>query len=291
MSNESNKIKLKLALENLDSLPAMPVIAQKLLALPLDTDAGENELLSLIGQDPQLSAKIISLGNSPVMGLTRKIGTVSDAAMLLGMTRVKSVALGIASMSNLTKLAAGKYFNPQDLWLHSMTIAIVMRTIAQAMPRESRPKEDQIFLAGLLHDIGFMALHHIDAGLSDELHKELQATPSRPILEIELDMLGVTHCYVGAQLARRWNLPADIVTVLGYHHPPYVEELAERSPLVRLVNLAEKLQPDFGINEHTGGLIDMHEWQSLGIAPGDVDDVIALANELAVQTAQSSAAF
>lgn len=288
MTDETTHLKLKQALANLDSLPAMPSIARKLLALPLDTEAGETELLSLIGQDPQISAKIISLTNSPVMGITRKVGSVSDAAMLLGLTRVKSVALGIASMSNLTKLAAGKNFKPQDLWLHSMTIAIVMRTIAQAMPRASRPKEDQIFLAGLLHDIGFMALHHINAELSDELHHQLHLQPKRSILEIELETLGITHCYIGAQLARHWNLPAEIITVLGYHHPPYVEEVAAENPLVRLVNLAEKLQPDFGTAEHTGEPIEEHEWLSLGIAPADVEDIVTVANELALQTAQLS---
>lgn len=291
MTDESTRSKLKQALANLDSLPAMPATAQKLLALPLNTEAGEAELLSLIGQDPQISAKIISLANSPVMGVTRKVGAVSDAAMLLGLTRVKSVALGIASMSNLAKLAAGTHFKPQELWLHSMGIAIVMRTIAQAMPRTSRPKEDQIFLAGLLHDIGFMALHHINPELSDELHQQLQLQPDRSILEIELETLGITHCYIGAQLARHWNLPEEITTVLGYHHPPYVEEIAAQNPLVRLVSVAEKLQPDFGITEHTGTPIDDQEWLSLGIDPANVEDIISVANELVIQTAQLSDMF
>lgn len=282
---------LRLALEHLDSLPAMPATAQKLLALPLDSDAGEQELLSLISQDPQISAKIVGLANSPILGLNRKVATVADAAMLLGMTRVKSVALGIAAMSNLSKLDEGRYFKPNDLWLHSMVIAIVMRTIAQAMPRATRPPEDQIFLAGLLHDIGFMALHHVDAEASDRLHHQLLLHPNRPILEIELETLGVTHCYVGAKLARCWDLPSEIVTVMGHHHPPLFEEVAERSVLVQLLNLAEKLHPDFGFAEHTGADVAVHEWESLGISADKVDEVIEHANELAIQTAQFSAVF
>lgn len=291
MTDDAIRIKLKKALENLDSLPAMPVIAQKLLALQMDTDTGEQELLKLIGQDPQLSAKIVGLANSPVLGLNRKINTVADAAMLLGMDRVKSVAMGIAMMSNLVKLQAGRYFKPNDLWLHSLAIAIVMRTIAQAMPKETRPAEDQIFLAGLLHDIGFMALHHLDARASDQLHQQILLQSQRPILEVELDVLGITHCFIGAKLARCWNLPIDIVNVMGYHHPPFFEEIEARSPLVRLVNLAEKLQPDFGVIEHTGATIEMHEWQRLGIDPNDVADIIAHSNELVVQTAQISGAL
>lgn len=291
MTDESIRLRLKQALANLDSLPAMPDTAQKLLALPLDTDEGEAQMLKLIEQDPQISAKIISLANSPVMGIPRKLSKVSDAAMLLGLTRVKSVAVGIASMSHLAQSPAGKYFKPQDLWLHSMTVAIVMRTIAQAMPRDTRPNEDQIFLTGLLHDIGFMALHHIDAEASDLLHHQLLMQPDRPILEVELETLGITHCYIGAQLGRHWHLPEEIITVLGYHHPPYVEEVAPENPLVRLVSLSEKVAPNYGIAEHTGDEIQEYEWMELGINPADVEDICAQANELAVQTAQLSGAF
>lgn len=291
MIDESTRIRLKQSLANLDSLPAMPATAQKLLALPLDTDEGEAQMLKLIGQDPQISAKIISLANSPIMGVSRKLNTVSDAAMLLGLTRVKSVAVGIASMSHLAQSPAGKYFKPQDLWLHSMTVAIVMRTIAQAMPRNIRPNEDQIFLAGLLHDIGFMALHHIDTEASDALHHQLLLQPERSILEIELETLGITHCYIGSQLARHWHLPEEIIAVLGYHHPPYVEEVADGNPLVRLVSLSEKIAPNYGIAEHTGDEIQEYEWLELGIDPAVVEDVCAQANELAVQTAQLSGAL
>ena len=291
MIDESTRIRLKQSLANLDSLPAMPATAQKLLALPLDTDEGEAQMLKLIVQDPQISAKIISLANSPIMGVSRKLSTVSDAAMLLGLTRVKSVAVGIASMSHLAQSPAGKYFKPQDRWLHSMTVAIVMRPIAQAMPRNSRPNEDQIFLAGLLHDIGFMALHHIDTEASDALHHQLLLQPERSILEIELETLGITHCYIGSQLARHWHLPEEIIAVLGYHHPPYVEEVADRNPLVRLVSLSEKIAPNFGIAEHTGDEIQEYEWLELGINPADVEDICAQANELAVQTAQLSGAL
>jgi putative nucleotidyltransferase with HDIG domain len=244
-------------------------------------------LLKLVGQDPQIYAKLIGMANSPMMGITRKINSVQDAAMLLGLSRVKSVAIGIASMSNLAKLAPGKHFNPQDLWLHCMTVAMVMRTISQSMPRAMRPNEDQIFMAGLLHDIGFMALHHLDAAASDELHHQLAMQPKRPILETELETLGITHCFIGAQLAKHWNLPSELIGVIGYHHPPYVEEVAAQNPLVRLVNLAEKVLPDFGLVEHTGDEIQEHEWAELGIDLADVEEICSLANELAVQAAQT----
>src|SRR3989338_5139354 len=115
MIDESTRIRLKQSLANLDSLPAMQATAQKLLALPLDTDEGETQMLRLIGQDPQTSAKIISPANSPILGISRMVGAVSEADLLVSMTHINSVAVGIASMSHLSSSPAGKYFKPQDL--------------------------------------------------------------------------------------------------------------------------------------------------------------------------------
>jgi len=291
MVDESARRRIKLALTNLDSLPAMPAIAQKLLALPLNTDEGERQLLNLIEQDPQISAKIISLANSPIMGVSRRIGAVADASMLLGLDRVKSVAIGIASMSNMAQLSPCENFKPQDLWLHSITIAIVMRTIAQAMPAATRPREDQIFLTGLLHDIGFMALHHIDDDASNELHLKLRRQPERPIQEVEMETLGITHSVIGAQLAQHWNLPPEIAHAITYHHAPSQSESEAGDILARLIHLAEKLEPNFGIAEHTGEAISDDDWLKLGIDPSESEEIINLADELAMQTAQASDTF
>lgn len=286
MTHNEKHQKLKRALENINSLPAMPATAQKLLALPLDTDAGETQLIRLIGQDPQISARIVGLANSPIMGLTRKINRMDEAAMLLGMSKVKSVAVGIASMSNFVKLPPGRNFDPQDLWLHSMTIAIAMGDIARAIPLAQRPNEDQIFLSGLLHDIGFMALHHVDSTASDELHFQIQQQAERPIQEIEMEILGITHCQIGALLGQHWHLPPEILAVLAHHHPSDANQIAGTNTQLRLVVLAEKLLADFGITEHTGSAITEQEWQALGIDPGRANDIQLSVNELAMQTSQ-----
>jgi putative nucleotidyltransferase with HDIG domain len=291
MTTEQTRTNLTRAIASIDSLPAMPAIALKLLALRLDTEEGEAELLTLIEQDPQILAKLISLANSPAMGVTRNVSTVHDAAILLGLTRVKAVSLGIAAMSNFSQLPGSQNFIPQDLWLHSLTIAIAMHTLSLAMPARLRPQQDHIYLAGLLHDIGYMAIHHIDSAASNALHHQLRLQPRRAVVEIEMQTLGVSHCYVGAQLARQWNLPEEIVTVLGYHHAPYIEEVSADNPLVRLINLSEKLLPNFGIAEFCGTEISEHEWAELGIDPAREEELRDNVNELAIQAAQIADIF
>ena len=291
MSTEQIRQKLTNALANLDSLPAMPAIAMKLMALNLNTDEGEAELLKLIGQDPQISAKLISLANSPMMGLNRKVGTVPEAAMLLGLTRVKAVALGIAAMSNFAKVPATQNFAPQYLWLHSLSISIAMNTLSLSMPRQMRPQQDHIHLAGLLHDMGYMVIHHVDSAASNELHLQLSLQPTRHVLEVEQEVLGISHCQIGAQLARQWNLPEEIIDVLHYHHTPYEDEVPLANMLAYMINLAEKLLPNFGINEYCGTEISEREWQTLGIDPDDADELRDTINEIALQAAQMADIF
>ncbi|MBU1426032.1 MAG: HDOD domain-containing protein [Gammaproteobacteria bacterium] len=277
-------IDLRQAVRNLNSLPALPVIAQKLLALKLDSEEGEREMMLLIAQDPIISAKIIGLGNSPLLGAARHISTVRDAAMLLGLTRVKSVATGIAVMSLVSK-PIGR-FDPQELWMHSMGVAFAMLPVVRAMPAKNRPQDDLIFLSGMLHDIGYLALAHLDTQRSDDLHTRLVIEPDKLAIEIERELLEVTHDELGAELAAHWNLPSEIVTVIRHHHTPDVPEAAEGQPLVRIINVTEKLLPPLGLREFVGNYVSPEEWAALGIDPERAEEITEQAVEQANQAAQ-----
>ena len=282
-------IDLRQAVRNLNSLPAMPVIAQKLMALKLDSEEGEKQMMLLIAQDPMISAKIIGLANSPLLGATRHITTVKDAAMMLGLTRVKSVATGIAVMSLVSK-PIGR-FDPQELWLHNMSVAFAMLPVVRAMPGKNRPQDDQIFLAGMLHDIGYLALAHLDTQRSDDLHTRFIIEPDRLAIEVERELLEVTHDELGAELARHWNLPDEIVAVIRYHHQPNEEKADEGQPLVRIVNITEKLLPQFGLREFVGSYIAPEEWSALGIDPERADEITEQAVEQANQAVQFTNSF
>ncbi|MFZ1546366.1 MAG: HDOD domain-containing protein [Candidatus Nitrotoga sp.] len=281
-SNEN--IDLRQAVKYIDALPAMPVIAQKLLALEIDTDEDERKMLMLVEQDPQISAKIIGLSNSATLGSTRKTTSVKEAAILLGMNRVKSIATGIAIMSLSAKVSTGK-FKTQDLWLHSFGIAFAMLGIARAMPAKIRPKDDQVFLAGILHDIGYLALAFLDPKRSDELHARLAVASDCPALNIEQEMLEICHDELGAELARHWSLPDEIITVLRYHHTPDVIEAAAGQPIVHMISLAEKLLASFGMNEHVDANISDKDWEVLGIDPSKAEEISVLVAEQAEQAA------
>jgi HD-like signal output (HDOD) protein len=269
---------------NLNSLPALPVIAQKLMALKLESEEGEKQMLLLISQDPIISAKIIGLANSPLLGATRHISAVKDAAMLLGLNRVKSVAIGIAVMSLVSK-PIGR-FDPQELWVHGMGVAFAMLPVVRAMPAGKRPQDDLIFLTGMLHDIGYLALAHVDTQRSDDLHTRMVIEPDRLAIEVERELLEVTHDELGAELAQYWNLPGEIVAVIRYHHTPDVVEAAEAQPLAHIINITEKLLPMIGLREFAGNYVAAEEWLALGIDPNRADEIAEQAVEQANQAAQ-----
>ncbi|MEK7811543.1 MAG: HDOD domain-containing protein [Pseudomonadota bacterium] len=286
----TNRVNLKQSIKELDSLPAMPVVAQKILTLSLDTDEGEAQLLRLIEKDPQISARIIGLANTPLFGASKRVTSIQDAAMLLGLTRVKSVAIGIAVMSTFTRHPTG-LLNLQNLWLHSLGVALGMRTLSRAMPSRTRPLEDEIFLAGLLHDIGFLVLNYLDTALSDQLQSKLAAEPNRPVFEVEAEVTEVSHGELGAELARHWDLPERIIAVLRFHHAPDADESAPGQPLVALLNLTEKLLPSFGINETVDSQVRDEDWLSLGIDPARAEELSAAVLEQAAQARQVAASF
>jgi putative nucleotidyltransferase with HDIG domain len=284
MNTSSTPVNLRAAIKDLNSLPAIPLIAQKLLTLNIETDEGQRQMLSLIAQDPQILAKVIGLANAPILGSSRKVSTISEAAIILGINRIKSVATGMAMMSVNAGNSSGS-FNLQDLWMHNLGIAFAMIAISNAMPRNIRPDSDYIFLAGMLHDIGYIALAHLDPQRSNELHTYQAAAPTRSVLDIEKSLLEICHDELGAELAKHWSLPDEIISVIRYHHTPDAPDAPKNQPLIRMVYIAEKMLPSFGMSEHVDSGIHDSDWEALSIDPSNAEEIMNQAAEQADQAA------
>jgi putative nucleotidyltransferase with HDIG domain len=278
---------LRKALDKLDSLPPIPSIAQKILSLKITTDEGDRALLELINNDPAILSKIIGLANSPLFGTGRKILVLKEAAQLLGSKRVKMIALSFAMMSSMTRKSGGM-LDIGALWRHSLAVAMTMGTLARFMPIKRRPSDEEIYLSGLLHDIGFLVLDYLDARLSDQLHTQLAAEPDRPVVDIEAGMLATNHSELGAELGRRWALPEPIIAVIRYHHAPDDKQAAVGQPLVTMTYLAGKLLPTLGISEAVQTDISAEEWLALGIDPLKEEEIRAKVQEHAMQVAEMS---
>ncbi|MGA7594204.1 MAG: HDOD domain-containing protein, partial [Gallionella sp.] len=141
----------------------------------------------------------------------------------------------------------------------------VMETLACYMPKHNRPSDDDIYLAGLLHDIGFLVLDYLDPDLSDQFHARLNHGRDSSVEEIESELLGISHGEIGAILGQHWNLPETIVASIYNRQVFDADQATAARPLVALTNFTEKLLPVFGFADATAKDIAEADWRSLGL--------------------------
>jgi putative nucleotidyltransferase with HDIG domain len=195
----------------LHALPPFPAVALQLMSLLDDTDAPIKKIVSLLRIDPALSAEILRVSNSALYGLSRRIDNVSHAVVVLGTEVVKRLALTVA-LGRFSR-SFMRVHGLRVCWDHSVACALIAEELAQAM---NQPK-DRAYTAGLLHDIGRLALlacYPIEYNNLFVVARENDFDE----LECEWELFDVDHCTAGAWLARHWNLPEDFVEAISQHH-------------------------------------------------------------------------
>lgn len=251
-----------------DALPTISSVAQQLLALPLETERGERELLNLIESDPFIAARVIGMANSPLFAPGKKVCTVHDASFVLGLSRVKSIAIAIALMGPI-KIRESRIFSLRDLWLHSFSMAIGMRTLSGMLVRELRPSEELLFLSGLLHDLGYLALAYLAPERFDAFMSRMESRPGASMTEAEEAEFGITHAEIGGILARSWNLPEEAISVIEGHHDGKAD--TRNIPLI-LARLIESITGEGAIRASSPMEISREELDAVGLEPGNLEE-------------------
>lgn len=234
-TTESEAI-VKKALAGLGEIATLPEITVRIIETVENPKSTARDLHDIIKNDPALSAKILKVVNSAFYGLPGQIGDIDRAIVLLGLSAVKNIAIA----ASITKLFKGKQltkeFSAKDLWTHSLAVAVASRMLHKQLHKQGG---DDIFLAGLIHDLGIMAIRQAFPEKLTEVVERV-ATGDEEFIDVELDVLGADHQAFGAGLGAKWKFPRHLKAVMGYHHAPdQVSE--EHRILVRLVQLADIL--------------------------------------------------
>jgi putative nucleotidyltransferase with HDIG domain len=195
----------------LHALPPFPAVALQLMSLLDDTDAPIKKIVGLLRVDPALSAEILRVANSALYGLSRRIDNISHAVVVLGTEVVKRLALTVA-LGRFSR-SFMRIHGLRVCWDHSVACALIAEELAQAM---NQPK-DRAYTAGLLHDIGRLALLTCYPVEYNNLFVVARENDFDE-LECEWELFDVDHCTAGSWLARHWNLPEDFVEVISLHH-------------------------------------------------------------------------
>lgn len=218
-----------------DKMPAFPKSVHQVLKLAADINCSQKELVEVIKKDPVFTLKILRLVNSAYFGLAREVTSINHASVYLGLNTLKNVALGLAAVGAIPKSGVGG-LDMGAFWLHSLAVATGTRMLG-SMLGVSRDEAADYFAAGLLHDIGKAVFALYLPNEFQQVTVKMKESDTS-LAEAEMEIIGATHCDIGAMLADKWNLPKDLYDAISRHHTP---EEGEPSQLVDCVFAADQI--------------------------------------------------
>ncbi len=208
---------LKELVGRLTRLPSAPHIYYQILESLQSPDCSMQVIADVIARDPALTAKILKLVNSAFFGMAREISSATEAVQLLGVSRIRSLALTHHIFSAFDQHSYAE-LSVDEIWHHSLQSAVWARQLARWQGND-RSLEDLAFTGGLLHDIGRLIL----AANLPAAYRQICAEAHRrscPHLAVEREILHATHADVGAYLLTLWGLPLALVETVALHHEP-----------------------------------------------------------------------
>lgn len=216
-------------LRQIDSLPALPGTVHRVRQMLYDDDGSSAEAAAVISRDPAIAAKMLRVANSAAYGLPRRVDNVQLAVALLGLMETYSVVMSTAVIDLFDR---SRNFDYMSFWLESMVCATMSTVLSREVDEENRTG---VFSAGLLHDLGRVALVEVVPRHYGRVARHLVGWD---LVAAEEHHLGLTHTEAGYQLAQHWDLPVEISETIRFHHSPaYASEAAR--PVVSMVNIAD----------------------------------------------------
>lgn len=205
------------AIEQLNRLPMIPAVVAEVIASFNNPDLDVGALAAKIGLDHGLATKVLRVANSSFYGLTRQVGTIPSAVVVLGFGNIRAMIIA-ASMATRFPPVQGESFDRAAFWQHSMRTAVCARRIA----RLAKLDAEIAFTAGFLRDIGTLIVQHCQSLLA----------PASVEHASDLDI-----AVLGAEAARRWNFPDAIYQAIHAQSRPEASE----SPIGDVVSVADAL--------------------------------------------------
>jgi len=206
---------LKNYIKKIDKLPTIPAVAHEILNLVGDENVSVNRIESVVENDPAISGKILSVANSAFFGTKQAIKTLDNAIMRIGFNNVKNIALGISIMTVFDEGKGHEVLDYQRIFNHSVSVGFIAKRLSEEL---NLGTADEIFINGILHDVGFLVLSRYFADNYKDVLENLHN--GQTLLESEKNVLEFDHADMGAWLANQWKLPNNIKDTIEFHHAP-----------------------------------------------------------------------
>ncbi|NYE62324.1 HD-like signal output (HDOD) protein [Duganella sp. 1224] len=220
-------MKLDALFQNPTALPTAPKVVEELISSFDKASVSTEEIAKKLSTDPVLSAKLLRLANSAYYHVSRSIGTVEDAVLMLGFVTVRTLVISSGLVSGF-KTVPG--LDLKQFWKYSLHTAVCAKWIA----KKTKENTDLAFTIGMMHAIGQLVIHSAAPEQAMALDKVASPMDARR-LDAERASLGYTFADVGAELAKRWKFPHTFSeTILAFPEPHHNGELNRLAAVVAL---------------------------------------------------------
>ena len=242
----------------------MPNIALKLFELRDDPAADVQSLAAIIGLDPGLTSKLIHYAATPFFGYGGRIESIEDAiTRVLGFDKALHMALALDTGQSFDVPLDGP-IGLKAIWRQSLYCATLTQLLAEKLPPEQRPGSGMMYMAGLLHNIGFLLLGHQFKMDFNALNKKAEEHPDISILDLEERVLGISHTDIGVWLMREWCMPTELVISTYEHHNPSYKGQHHVYP--NLILIANRLLRQQEIGDETETSVPKAMLDKLGLS-------------------------
>lgn len=214
-------------------LPTPEFLVQNIISISLDSEADMKELITSISQSPTLTAKILKLANSAYYSLPKRITKLSQAVNLLGLKTVRNLALSIFTVENYFDKEF-PFFNTYNFWQHLITTGIASELLAKYI---NFPDKEEVFMCGILHDLGKIVMAHIMPEIFEMVVKVAQHEKIS-FFEAEHLLSVISHQQLGKILFESWNMSEIVIDTVAFHNDPINLKNENNRKILYIVNLA-----------------------------------------------------
>lgn len=222
-------MEVKELLEQTSKLPNVPDVVKELIQQLNNPAAKYEEIAAKVAQDQTLSLKILRLVNSAHFGLSRKVSSIDEAVVMLGMTRLKTMVIASGVVGSVKEVEG---LNLKQFWTEAFFVATAAKWFAE---KTDKVEADMAFTVGLIHNIGRLLLHLSKPKLAQAIQLRVEET-SCSRSDAEMERLNFVTPQAGQALLDMWSFPQDLGEAVLQHKKP--TEFENPSPLAAVVNLA-----------------------------------------------------
>jgi len=220
-------------LKSCPNLPSPPTIAIKIIELANDPGSDFKQIIQLLNCDPALASKILRIANSPLYPYVKKVEHLHQAMIVIGLNATISLALSF-SLVNSLQTTKGKGLDYTLYWKRALMAGTACQVLGNTC---NIPEMEELYLAGLLQDLGMLALDQVFPDLY--VAHVGQQSDHASLVSLEQQALGLTHGAVGSWLLAQWNLPDRLrLAVAGSDDPSRIPAQDERARFAYCVSLS-----------------------------------------------------